>query len=191
MRMRPIPFPSSCAAITSSTLLSVCRPRVPSSSLPQKVSSTSTDPARRFRPGRTMAIVAAQAQLPLDPDGAGTVLLVGATPHPPNQRRGGFARVLKDCPCCPRALVPAPSALQQNPPPRPPLPPATSWTPKPIRPTQLHQILPAGRRCREAGLKFGPIPRIVLHERPYYILGLPESSRYPIERKENNVFELY
>src|SRR5262249_20794035 len=28
---------------------------------------------------------------------------------------------------------------------------------------QLHQILPAGCLCREAGLKFGPIPRVVLH----------------------------
>src|SRR5215813_4993649 len=163
MRMRPIPFPSSCAAITSSTLLSVCRPRVPSSSLPQKVSSTSTDPARRFRPGRTMAIVAAQAQLPLDPDGAGTVLLACDSPHRPKPKRQRFARVLEDCPCCHRALVPATSALQQNPPHRPTLPPATSWTPKTIRPTQLHQILPAGCLCREAGLKFGPIPRVVLH----------------------------
>src|SRR5215471_11586259 len=111
-----------------------------------------------------MAIVAAQAQLPLDPDGAGTVLLACDSPHRPKPKRQRFARVLEDCPCCHRALVPATSALQQNPPHRPTLPPATSWTPKTIRPTQLHQILPAGCLCREAGLKFGPIPRVVLHE---------------------------
>lgn len=55
MRSRLIPGPSSCAAITISALRSAWRPRVPSSTSAVKVSSTSTRPVSRLRPGRTIA----------------------------------------------------------------------------------------------------------------------------------------
>src|SRR3974390_1764438 len=133
-------------------------------------------------PGR---IVAAQAQCPLDTHGAGAVLLTRDGPHRPKPKRQRFAGVLEDRSCRYRALMPATGALQQSPTHRPTLPPATLRAQKATRPPQLYQLVPTGRLCREAGLKFGQIPRIVLHERPYYILGLPESSRYPILSKSN------
>jgi L-alanine-DL-glutamate epimerase-like enolase superfamily enzyme len=52
--------------------------------------------------------------------------------------------------------------------------------PKTIRPPQPNEILSASRLRRKARLKFCQISWIILHDTPYYILGSPESSRYPI-----------
>jgi hypothetical protein len=70
--------------------------------------------------------------------------------------------------------------LQQHPAHWPGLPPATPRTPKTIRPPQPDQILSASCLCRKARLKFGQISWVIFHRRLYYILGSPESSRYPI-----------
>ena len=53
--MRPIPRPSSSAATATNALPTISRPRTPSSTPPTYVSSTSTRPTSRLRPGRTMA----------------------------------------------------------------------------------------------------------------------------------------
>ena len=55
IRIRPIPRPSSCVATTIKAFFSVCRPRTPSSRPPRYVSSTSTVPVSRSRPGLTIA----------------------------------------------------------------------------------------------------------------------------------------
>ena len=49
-----------------------------------------------------------------------------------------------------------------------------------FRPAQLEQIIPTSLLRRKAGLELSQVPRIVLHRTAYYILGLPESSKYPI-----------
>src|ERR1035441_3029082 len=125
-------------------------------------------------------VVAPQAQNPLEADSAGTVLLAGDCPHRPKPNRQRFACVLENCSGCHRTLIPATCTLPQQPTHRPVLPSATTRATKTIRPPQPHEIFPAGCLCRKARLKFGQISGIILHGRPYYILGLPESSRYPI-----------
>src|SRR5437868_11288 len=125
-------------------------------------------------------IVAAQAQHPLESYSAGTILLARDCPHRPEPNRERFACVLEDCPCRHRALTPATRTLQQNPACWPGLPPATPRTPKTIGPPQPDQIFPARCLCRKLRLKFSQISWIIAHSRPYYILGSPESSRYPI-----------
>src|ERR1700738_70069 len=127
-------------------------------------------------PGR---LVAAQTQNPLQPYGAGTVLLAGDGPHRPEPECQRFACVLENSPRCHRTLVVAPGTLQQNLIHRPSLLPTAPWAAKTIRPPQPDQILPTCRLGRETRLKFGQISRIALHRTPYYILGLPESSEYP------------
>src|SRR5215471_2321607 len=107
-------------------------------------------------------IIAAQAQPPLDSDGTRTILLARDRPHGPKPKPQRFARVLEDRPGRHRTLSPAPSALQQNPTHWPALPSATLRTPKTIGPPQLYQIFPAAFFRREACLKFGQMPWIVL-----------------------------
>src|SRR5512132_2174842 len=58
-------------------------------------------------------VVAPQAQHPLEPDSAGTVLLAGDCPHRPKPNRQRLACVLEDRPGRHRALIPAPRTLPQ------------------------------------------------------------------------------
>src|SRR6267142_2312694 len=87
MRIRPIPLPSASAATIIIALFKTLRPVAPSDSIvPQYVSSTSTTPRSRSRPGLTMACrsgcsVAAQAENPLQSQGTDAVFLAGHTPH--------------------------------------------------------------------------------------------------------------
>src|SRR3954452_398258 len=124
-------------------------------------------------------VVAPQAQHPLQPDGAGTVLLTGHRPHGPKPQRQRFTRVLENGPGRHRALIPATGTLQQQPTNRPVPPLPTTRAAKPIRPTQPQQVLAARVFCRNARLKFSQSPGIILHGISYYMLGVPESSRYP------------
>ena len=199
MRMRPIPSPSSCAAITISALFSVCRPAnallfaapvrlVHFHHSGEAIPARSHHGAPQFMQPSPRGVVTPQAQHPLESDSAGAVLLAGDCPHRPEPNRERFARVLEDCPGRHRALVSATRTLQQHPAHRPGLPPTAPRTPKTIRPPQPDQILPASCLCRKARLKFGQISRIILHGRPYYILGSPESSRYPFSRKPAKMF---
>ena len=107
-----------------------------------------------------------------------TILLARDSPHRPKPNRERFASVLEDGPGRYRALTPATRTLQQHPAYGPGLPPATPRTPKTFRPPQPDQIFPASCLRRKARFKFGQISWIILHGSPYYILGLPESSRY-------------
>ncbi len=127
-------------------------------------------------PGR---VVTAQAQLSLQPYSAGSVLLGGDCPHRPKPNRERFPSVLEDGSSCHRALIPATRTLQQHPAHWPGLPTSTPRTPKTLRPPQPYQVLSATCLCREARLKFGQISWIILHRRPYYILGPPRSFLAP------------
>ena len=191
MRMRPIPSPSSCAAITISALLSICRPRnIRLFAAPvglihfhhsgEAIPARSHHGAPKFVQPSPRGIVTPQAQHPPQSYSAGTVFLAGDCPHRTEPKRERFTGVLKDCPGRHRTLILATRTLQQHPTHGPGLPPTTPRTPKPIRPPQSDQIFAAGRFCRKARLKFGEISWIILHGWPYYILGSPESSRYPI-----------
>jgi hypothetical protein len=49
-----------------------------------------------------------------------------------------------------------------------------------IRPAQLEEVIQARLFQRKSGFKFGKRPRIIFHTRQYYILPVPESSKYPL-----------
>jgi hypothetical protein len=55
IRMRPVPCPRTSAAIATIDRITLSRPSVSVSALPTNVSSTSTSPVSRPRPGRTLA----------------------------------------------------------------------------------------------------------------------------------------
>lgn len=128
-------------------------------------------------------LVAPQAQFPLQSDRAGAIFLARHRPHRPKPNRQRFACVLEDCPSRHRALITATRTLQQYAPHRPVFSPITTGTTKPIWPPQPDQKIPAGCFRRKARLKFSQISGVILHGRPYYILGSPESSKYPIPAK--------
>ena len=73
-------------------------------------------------------------------------------------------------------------ALPQPLPDRPSRAVSAARTAESFRPAQLEQIIPTSLLRRKAGLELSQVPRIVLHRTAYYILGLPESSKYPILR---------
>ena len=54
-----------------------------------------------------------------------------------------------------------------------------SRTTKTLRPAELTQILPTGLLASETRLELGQIPGIIFHRPRSYILGSPESSKYP------------
>src|SRR3954447_7659359 len=139
--------------------------------------------ASQFMQPRPSRLVTLEPQHPLKAHGARTVLLAGDPPSRPKPKGQGLAGILKDRPSSHRTLVVAIRTLQKNAGFWPALSPATARAAKAVRPTEPKQILPAGRLRRKASLKFHQIPRKILHRRPYYRLGLPESSKYPLGAK--------
>src|SRR5215472_3161432 len=66
--------------------------------------------------------------------------------------------------------------------------PSATRAPKSVRPTQPEQILMAGLLGAKSCFQLVDIPRVILHrqstpDQTYYILGLPASSKYPINTK--------
>src|SRR5450631_174226 len=190
IRIRPIPGPSSCAAITIKDLRSVCRPRFPSSMPPRYVSSTSTRPLSRSRLGRTIALrnlcshvqrrfIAAQPQHSLQPQGTGSVFLARQPVHGPEPVHQRFARVLENRPCRHRCLMTTFLALHEHRPYRPEVTAAATRAAKAFWPSKLEQILPARLLGIKPCFELAQIPRIFLHSPTYYMLGSPESSKYP------------
>src|SRR5215471_19414999 len=64
--------------------------------------------------------------------------------------------------------------------------PSATRAPKSVRPTQPEQILMAGLLGAKSCFQLVDIPRVILHrqstpDQTYYILGLPASSKYPIQ----------
>ena len=128
-------------------------------------------------PGR---LVAAQSQHTLQPQGAGPVLLAGHPPHGPKPQGQRFARVLEDRARRHRSLPAAACALPQHFANWPRLVVFTPWAAEPLRPAHLKQVVSTGLLGSEPRFELGQIARIILHSRPYYILGSPESSKYPV-----------
>lgn len=91
------------------------------------------------QPRRT---IAAQAQEPLQPHCADTVLLIGHVPHRSEPESKWFSSVFKDCPSRNRNLKVALTTPVQSPLRFPILPMITPWAPKPISPSQFKQVLP-------------------------------------------------
>ncbi len=89
--------------------------------------------------------------------------------------------ILKNGPSSDRDLQSAAPAQPQSSA-RCPRPGSTAaGTDEPFRPTKFKQVLPAGRLGREAMFHFHERPRIILgHNLGYYMLGLVESSKYPL-----------
>ena len=124
-------------------------------------------------------LVTTQPQESLDRQGAGPVLLVGDMPHRPKPQRQGKSTAIKDRSRRHGRLPPTPPAKPQPSAHLPCVGAATPGTSKAIRPSQLLQIQPARLLCRKPLLKRHHRPRILLHIRPYYPLGLVESNGYP------------
>src|SRR5712692_7962885 len=134
IRIRPIPGPSACAAITTKALLDFCRPPTkPSAKPPRKVSSTYFNPATQpipvwpdHRPPQLVQpgpgrLVAPQSQNALQAERTGTILLAGDVPHGAKPRHQRFARVLKNRPGRGRGLTTG--NCDTDTPPHAPLPP--------------------------------------------------------------------
>ena len=136
-------------------------------------------------PGR---LVAAQAQHPLQSQCTRPVLLAGEPPHCSKPTLERLAGVLKDCACCRRSLMPAACTLQQHRAHRPGFVMPASRTTKTLRPAELTQILPTGLLASETRLELGQIPGIIFHRPRSYILGSPESSKYPSSAKTRRRF---
>ena len=75
--------------------------------------------------------------------------------------------------------MPAACTLQQHRAHRPGFVMPASRTTKTLRPAELTQILPTGLLASETRLELGQIPGIIFHRPRSYILGSPESSKYP------------
>ena len=119
------------------------------------------------------------SQHPLQSQCTRPVLLAGEPPHGSKPTLERLAGVLKDCACCRRSLMPAACTLQQHRAHRPGFVMPASRTTKTLRPAELTQILPTGLLASETRLELGQIPGIIFHRPRSYILGSPESSKYP------------
>src|SRR5436305_9406639 len=128
---------------------------------------------------RPRRFVAAQPQHPLQPQSTGTVFLAGQPIHGPEPVHQRLARVLENRARGHRRLVTTRLALHQPRPHRPEVPACAARAAKAFRPSQPEQVVPARLLGIKPSLEFAQIPWIVLHTAPYYILGLPESSKYP------------
>src|SRR5450631_1714966 len=194
IRIRPIPGPSSCAAITIKDLRSVCRalslfhaaqirfihfhpPAQPIPAWPHHRSPKLVQP----RPGR---LVAAQPQHFLQPQRTGPVLLARQPVHGPEPVHQRFARVLENRPCRHRCLMTTFLALHEHRPYRPEVTAAATRAAKAFWPSKLEQVLPARLLGIKPCFELAQIPRIFLHSPTYYMLGSPESSKYPPSAKE-------
>jgi len=130
-------------------------------------------------PPRPSSLITAQPQHSLKAKGTGPVLLTRQPVHgvkPIGQR---FASVLENRARCHRRLVTTCLALHQHRPHRPEMVALATRTAKPIRPAQPEQVLPTGLLGVKPSLELAQTPRIFLHSPPYYMLGSPESSKYP------------
>src|SRR6266849_4843489 len=186
-RIRPIPGPFSSTATTINAFFSAPRPRTPSSSPPTNVSSTSTRPARRSQPGRTIArrslcsqvpccLVAPEAQHLLQRQGARTRLLAGDDPHGAKLHGQRGPGILKDGAGRHRGLSATGGTLEQQAPHWPRFRAPTVRTAEAVWPSQLNEVGAARLLRAEPGLEFGLCPRIIAHRPGHYILGSPESS---------------
>src|SRR6266699_4663841 len=128
---------------------------------------------------RPCCLVASQSKYPLQPQGAGPVLLRRNPVHRAKPIHQGLARVLEDRPCCHRGLVATFAALQQHRSHWPVSIALTTRAAKTLRPAKPEQVVAARLLRRELGIELAQIAREFLHRPPYYILGLPESSKYP------------
>jgi len=186
-----MPAPSSCAAIAIRDLRSVCRPRTPSSKPPKYVSSTSTLPVNRSRPGPNHRspelvqpgpgrLVAAQPQHPLQSEGTGPVLLARQPVHGAKPIHQRLTRVLEDRARRHRRLATTRLALHEHGSHGPEMTAATARALEALRPSQPVQVVPTRLLGVEPSLEIGQTPGILLHSRPCYRLGPPESSKYPL-----------
>ena len=118
----------------------------------------------------------------VDDQGRVKVYLTGHPPDGSQPQPQGLTSVLEHRASGDRGLPTAARALPQPLPDRPSRAVSAARTAESFRPAQLEQIIPTSLLRRKAGLELSQVPRIVLHRTAYYILGLPESSKYPIYR---------
>ncbi len=61
----------------------------------------------------------------------------------------------------------------------------TPWTAETLWPAQGEQIVAASLLARKVRLEFELVARVILHQALHYILGSPESSGYPAQKKHH------
>ena len=191
MRILPIPAPSSSAAMTTSAFFSVCRPRTPSSSPPNKglvdLCAASEPFAARphhrapqlvqQRPG---GAVASQTQNALQSQSTRPGFLARHPPHRPIPGAQRQTRILgKSCP---------PSAKPDNRIVHSAAGPADEWAELAVphsggtqNPAASGSCIRYSRHACSVTKRPSNIlqrPRVVLHEPAYYMLGFRESSAY-------------
>ena len=188
IRPKPLGFLIS-TAIATIALVSVCRPNTPPSTPPRYASSTSTWPASRSRPGRTIAVAVAvqhrprrlvgpQPQRPLDAQRRDAVLLAGHLPRccePQPQRR---ASAVEDRPGRDRRLTPADRTLPTTAAQPPTSPTHAPRTTEPVRPAQPLKVVQARSLVREPRQQLRVRARVIL-ACLRHIARLPELDRYP------------
>ena len=112
------------------------------------------------QPRRT---IAAQAQKPLQPHCADTVLLIGHVPYRPEPKSKWFSGIFEDCPSRNRDLKVALATPVQPPLRFPTLSMITAWAPKSVRPSQFKQVLPTSSIGSKSFLEIKNCVRIVFH----------------------------
>jgi len=107
--------------------------------------------------------IATQAQKPLQPHCADTVLLIGHVPHRPEPKPKRFSGVFEDCPSRNRDLKVALTTTVQPSLCFPTLSMITAWAPKSVRPSQFKQVLPTSIIGGKSFLEIKNCVRIVFH----------------------------
>jgi len=136
------------------------------------------DPRESFPPGpyhgppqfvqtHPSRLVATQAQNSLQSQGADPILLTRHPPHRPEPNRQRCPGALKNCSRRYRNLMSAPGALETPGSQRPSFALPAAPTPKPLRPSQAEQILPARFLATESSFELRQSPRIIFH-RPFH-----------------------
>src|SRR5579862_9587839 len=145
----------------------------------QPVASRADHRATQFVQPCPGSFVASQSQHSLQSQCAGAGLLSCHPIHGAKPVCQWLACVLEDRSRSHRGLVAARTALHQHNPHWPVLSAPATRAPEALRPAQPEQIIPAGLLSRKFRSEFAQTARIFLHRPPYYMLGSPESSKYP------------
>ena len=149
----------------------------------ETVPSRTNHRTSQFMKPRPSRFVTAKPQNALKPKCARPGFLACYPPDRPKPHGQRFARVLEYRACCRRNPIFTIRANQQIPFRRPHLKTTATRANKPFRPPQRYEVFMARSFRRKPGFQFCKGPWVVLHEYTYYILGLLESSKYPLSMK--------
>src|ERR1019366_7248559 len=126
----------------------------------QPIATGSNHRAPQFVQPRPSGSITAESEDPLQAQGAGAVLLACHKPHRPKPDGEGLSRILEHGARRHGRLTVAARTLEQGGTNGPRLATSATWTPKPLRPPQLKEVLATTFFRREPGLELLQISRV-------------------------------